>query len=102
MVVYTFGVFAKPVAGELKTSRGSIALAVSILDIMVAIGAPGAGLLVDRYGTRGVIVGSLGVFRRVLWRCVSFLQRCCILTLLRPFPGTGALGKWLKGALYAL
>jgi predicted MFS family arabinose efflux permease len=60
MVVYTFGVFAKPLASELKTSRGSIALAVSILDIMVAIGAPGAGLLVDRYGARGVIVASLG------------------------------------------
>jgi MFS family permease len=60
MVVYTFGVFAKPLASELKTSRGSLALAVSILDIMVAIGAPGAGLLVDRYGARGVIVASLG------------------------------------------
>ena len=59
MIVYTFGVFAKPLAMDLKASRGSIALAVSILDVVVACSAPWAGRLADRYGARGVIVGSM-------------------------------------------
>jgi predicted MFS family arabinose efflux permease len=52
-------VFAKPLAEEFRSNRGSIALAVSLLDLMVTFSAPGAGRLADRYGTRGVIVGSL-------------------------------------------
>ncbi len=59
MLVYTFGIFAKPLASELRTNRGAIALAVSLLDIVVTFSAPGAGRLVDRYGARGVIVSSL-------------------------------------------
>lgn len=59
MIVYTFGVFAKPLASELKSSRSSIALAISILDLVVTCAAPFAGRLVDRYGARGVIVTSL-------------------------------------------
>ena len=59
MLVYTFGVFAKPLASELKASRSAIALGISILDIVGTFAAPGAGRLVDRYGARGVIVTSL-------------------------------------------
>lgn len=59
LLVYTFGVFAKPLAAEFKTNRASIALAVSLIDITLAFTAPGAGRLVDRYGARGVIVTSL-------------------------------------------
>lgn len=59
VLVYTFGVFAKPLAEEFRSNRGSIALAVSLLDLMVTFSAPGAGRLADRYGTRGVIVSSL-------------------------------------------
>jgi MFS family permease len=59
VLVYTFGVFVKPLAGEFKSSRGSIALAVSLLDIAVTFSAPLVGRLVDRYGTRRIIVASL-------------------------------------------
>jgi MFS family permease len=58
-LVYTFGVFAKPLAAEFKSTRASIALAVSLLDIAVACSAPLVGRLVDRYGTRRIIVSSL-------------------------------------------
>ncbi len=58
VVVYTFGIFVKPLATELHASRGSIALAISLIDLMVLISAPGAGRLVDRHGARPVIVGS--------------------------------------------
>src|ERR1700693_1445548 len=58
LLVYTFGVFAKPLAAAFKTNRGSIALAGSLLDVVVTFAAPGAGRLVDRYGARRVIVTS--------------------------------------------
>lgn len=59
VLVYTFGVFAKPLAASFHASRGSIALAVSMLDLGVTFSAPGVGRLVDRFGARMVIVISL-------------------------------------------
>jgi len=58
ILAYTFGVFAKPLASEFKAGRSSIALAVSLIDVVLIFASPGAGRLVDRYGARGVIVGS--------------------------------------------
>ena len=58
LLVYTFGVFAKPLASEFNSNRASIALAVSLVDLMVAIMAPIAGRLVDRFNARWVIVTS--------------------------------------------
>src|SRR6476646_68761 len=58
VVVYTFGIFVKHLAPELHASRGSIAIAISLIDLMVLISAPGACRLVDRHGARPVIVGS--------------------------------------------
>lgn len=84
-LVYTFGVFAKPLAAEFKSSRGSIALAVSMLDLMVTFTAPGAGRLVDRYGARGIIASSL----LALAACLAGLS------LLQP-------PLWHLYALYAL
>ena len=59
LLVYPFGVFAKPLAAAFQTSRGSIALAASLLDLVATFTLPGAGRLVDRYGARRVIVPSL-------------------------------------------
>ena len=59
MLMYTFGVFAKPLAAEFASNRGAISLAVSLLNIMVTINAPAAGWLVDRFGGRRVIVISI-------------------------------------------
>jgi sugar phosphate permease len=59
MLGYTFGVFAKPLADEFHTNRAAIALAVSLLDVVLTLSAPAAGRLVDRYSARRVIVTSL-------------------------------------------
>jgi sugar phosphate permease len=59
LLVYTFGVFVKPLAEAFESNRGSIALAVSTLDIVIALGAPGAGWLVDRHGARTVIGSAI-------------------------------------------
>jgi predicted MFS family arabinose efflux permease len=58
VIVYTFGVFAKPLAADLHVSRASIFLAISLVDLLVPLSAPGAGRLVDRHGARRVIVMS--------------------------------------------
>jgi predicted MFS family arabinose efflux permease len=73
MLVFTFGIFAKPLAEELKSSRGAIALAVSLVDLVVTFAAPGVGRLVDRYGARGVIVSSVLALAACLVG-LSFLQ----------------------------
>jgi sugar phosphate permease len=59
LLVYTFGVFAKPLAEAFHSNRGSIALAVSLLDVIIGLSAPAAGWLADRHGARGVIAGSI-------------------------------------------
>src|SRR5947199_8638691 len=77
VLVYTFGIFAKPLAGGFHASRGSIALGVSLLDVAVTFSAPAVGRIVDRFGARRVIVLSqlalvaclvgLSVARPPLW-----------------------------------
>ena len=58
VIIYTFGVFVKPLAADLHVSRSSIAFAISFIDLLVPFSAPGAGRLVDRHGARAVILGS--------------------------------------------
>ena len=58
-LIYTFGVFAKPLSAALKTGRGSLALAMSLLDFTVALTAGPWGRAVDRFGGRRVIVIAL-------------------------------------------
>ncbi len=59
LLVYTFGSFVKPLAETFRTGRGPISFAGSVLDVVIAIGAPAVGWLVDRHGARGVITGSI-------------------------------------------
>ncbi|HEX3570204.1 MAG TPA: MFS transporter [Acidobacteriaceae bacterium] len=77
VLVYTFGVFAKPLGGAFHATRGSIAMGVSLLDVAVTFSAPAVGRIVDRFGARRVIVLSqlalvaclvgLSVARPPLW-----------------------------------
>jgi MFS family permease len=85
VLVYTFGIFAKPLAGAFHASRGSIALAVSMLDLAVTFSAPGVGRLVDHFGAKRVILAS----QVVLMACLLALA------LARP-------PVWHLYALYAL
>ena len=59
LLVYPFGIFVKPLAEAFKTGRGSISLVASLLDVVIACGAPVAGWLVDRHGARGFITASI-------------------------------------------
>jgi MFS family permease len=107
IVVFSFGVFLKPLIQEFHSSRGAISLAFTLHNTVLAFGLPFAGRLIDRFGPRKVILPStfavgmillstyfcsgriwqlyfflLGLRRCRLWGSASVLLRCD-LTLVR-------------------
>ncbi len=53
LLVYVFGVFVRPLAGEFHWSRTQISSALVIGEFVIAVSAPLWGWLVDRFGPRG-------------------------------------------------
>jgi predicted MFS family arabinose efflux permease len=52
--VFSFGVFLQPWAREFHATRAAISLARALLTVVLPLGLPFAGRLVDRYGVRRV------------------------------------------------
>ncbi len=77
LLVYTFGIFLKPLTTEFGWSREAASLAFGIAAIMIAVCSPLLGYLLDRVGARRVILpcmiifgcafASLSVLTRNLW-----------------------------------
>ena len=77
LLVYTFGIFLKPLTEEFGWSRQAASLAFGIAAIMIAVCSPPLGYLLDRVGARRVILpcmtvfgcafASLGLLTRHLW-----------------------------------
>jgi MFS family permease len=59
LLLYSFGVFVRPLATQFHWTRTQIAGALSIGQLMVAFTSPVWGLLVDRFGPRRIILTSL-------------------------------------------
>ena len=59
VLVYTFGILAKPLGSAFAANRGSMALAITCLNLMVAVSSPITGRLADRFGPKRVIMVSL-------------------------------------------
>lgn len=59
VVLINVGVFMKPLAGAFGWSRGDIALSLSIGALSMAAANPFVGKLIDHYGVRPVLIGSL-------------------------------------------
>lgn len=62
LLVFTFGVFLKPLAAEFGWSREPVSLAFGIAAITVAVCSPVIGRALDRFGARVVILPCLTVF----------------------------------------
>jgi predicted MFS family arabinose efflux permease len=62
MLVFTFGIFLKPLSAEFGWGRESISAAFAIAAMTVAVCSPGLGRLLDRYGPRPVILPCMIVF----------------------------------------
>jgi MFS family permease len=62
LLVYTFGVFLKPLAEEFGWSRESVSAAFGIAAMTVAVCSPPLGYLLDRVSPTRIIIPSLVVF----------------------------------------
>ena len=62
LLVFTFGIFLKPLAAEFGWSREAISRAFGIGAITVAACSPFIGRLLDRYGSRRIILPCMLVF----------------------------------------
>lgn len=62
VLVYTFGIFLKPLTETFAWSRESVSAAFGIAAMTVAVCSPPLGYLLDRLGPRRVIVPSLTIF----------------------------------------
>jgi MFS family permease len=62
LLVYTFGVFLKPLTTEFGWSRQAVSTAFSIAALAVAACSPGIGLLLDRFPARRIVLPALTIF----------------------------------------
>jgi MFS family permease len=70
LMTYTGGVFMGPLQEEFGLGRGQVSLIFSIYGVMVALSAPFAGTLVDRYGVKWMLLGSL-LFSIAIFAAIS-------------------------------
>jgi MFS family permease len=59
LLVYVFGVFVRPLAGQFHWTRTQVATALITGQFTVAVSSPLWGWLIDRYGPRRVILPSI-------------------------------------------
>lgn len=62
LVVYTFGIFLKPIAAEFSWSREAVSAAFGFAAMTVAVCSPALGALFDRFEPRRIIAPCLLVF----------------------------------------
>lgn len=102
VLVSGFGVFVYPLAQSFKWGRGQIGFAVSLISLTLIVVSPLQGLLIDRYGTRRVILWSIPAFSAGLFSMrylgsdlSEFYLRWVLLTVL-------AVGIWPGSYLKAV
>ena len=64
--VFSFGIFVSSFVREFHASRTQVSLAFTLASVMVSVGSPVAGRLVDRFGGRAVIVPAAGILGLLL------------------------------------
>ncbi len=62
IMVFTFGVFLKPVTEDLGVSRGDLSGALGVSTWFVAAACPVVGWLIDRFGARRVMIPGILLF----------------------------------------
>jgi len=71
--VFSFGVFVQSFVEEFHSNRTHISLAFTLASLMVSVGSPLAGRLVDRFGARRVLLPSIGILGLLLI-CFKFVS----------------------------
>jgi MFS family permease len=62
ILIFSFGVFLKPVTEDLGITRGDLSTALGVSAWFVAASCPIVGWLIDRYGTRRVMIPGILLF----------------------------------------
>jgi MFS family permease len=62
LLVYTFGVFLKPIAAEFHWSRQAVSLAFGVAAIFIALCSPVLGMLLDRFPPRYILLPCFLIF----------------------------------------
>jgi MFS family permease len=66
VVVYSFGVFFKPLSQEFHASRAAVSFAFTLQNLSAAACAPLIGRLIDRFGPRRVILPGTAILGLIL------------------------------------
>jgi MFS family permease len=59
VVAFTFGLFLKPISQEFGWNRGAVSAAGAVASLMIAIAVPFAGMLIDRWGARRILLPAI-------------------------------------------
>ena len=62
LLVFTFGIFLKPLSAEFGWSRESVSAAFGFAALTVAVCSPPLGHLLDRFGPRKIVLPCMAVF----------------------------------------
>jgi predicted MFS family arabinose efflux permease len=62
LLVFTFGIFLKPLSAEFGWSRESVSTAFGFAALTVAVCSPPLGHLLDRFGPRKIVLPCMAVF----------------------------------------
>jgi MFS family permease len=81
LVIFTFGVFMKPLSSQFGWSRAEVSLAFTLTALMVAVCSPFIGRMVDRVGARKVLLPCVAVYGAAF----------CCLSLVRTLAGLYAI-----------
>ena len=84
ILVFSFGVFLKPLSQEFHSGRGAVSLGFTLSNTALAVGIPFAGRLIDRFGTRRVILSSTvaaGLILLSAWFCSGRIWQLYLLYL---------------------
>jgi len=92
VTVYSFSVFLKPLMQEFHAGRAAVSLAYTLHLIAGAVCAPVVGWLVDRYGSRRVILSASAMFG-----CILLLNKVFSANLWRFYLFYLALGLLING-----
>lgn len=84
--LFVFNIFMKPVSAELGLSRGTLSSAVGLYGLVNAGGAIIIGWMLDRWGTRRVMIPSLAAFVLVT-TLFSFMSSAATVFLIFAFAG---------------
>ncbi len=91
--VFAAGVFLKPVAQELGFGRGEISTAIGLSSVVTALMIPFFGRLVDRFGVRPMLLGSIALFAFATAALSLLTASTTMLLLLFAISGVMAVGQ---------